>query len=127
MVTRPNWMAPFHMERATDEPHAGSLLAASGCRLYHPPPSRPLRAARSNTFRLSNITTRSRDVERYLEIRSVALSDPEAAARSRSAATSSIGLIRRSVRFPPRDNQRSGANHASAPAATPVTGVRMLK
>src|SRR4051794_16369302 len=37
MVTRPNWMAPFHMERATDLPHARrSVLAPSGTRLYHP-------------------------------------------------------------------------------------------
>ena len=28
MVTRPNWMAPFHMERGTDLPHLGGSLLA---------------------------------------------------------------------------------------------------
>src|SRR4051812_2775243 len=42
MVTRPNWMAPFHMERATGLPHARrSVLAPSGTRLYPPVATAP--------------------------------------------------------------------------------------
>src|SRR5262249_21027321 len=43
IVTRPNWMAPFHMERATAVPHAQARvpLAASGRRLYHRPAIAP--------------------------------------------------------------------------------------
>src|SRR6185503_11305697 len=44
MVTRPNWMAPFHMERATDNDLTLDALACSrraGQRLYHPAATNP--------------------------------------------------------------------------------------
>lgn len=109
-------MAPFHMERGTDwTSRWRSLLAASGCRLYHRPAIRPA-PNRGLALRWNDDGTTTPEGVPQPGRRSRAGAAEVPACASSSAATSSIGRTRRCV-WP--QSRPDGSHRTSAAAARP--------